>query len=577
MDMAKTVAEVIVATLHNMAVKRIYGVVGDSLNGLTAVLQKTKDIDWVHVRHEEVAAFAAGAEAQLTKQLAVCAGSCGPGNLHLINGLYDAHRSQAPVLAIAAQIPSAEIGSTYFQETTPDALFKECSYFCETLSSVKQLPQLLHVAIQTAITKRGVAVLTIPGDIMQEKLEIPTKTYFHYPATHLIPSENVLKEAAALLNTARTVTLFCGKGCESAKTEVLAVCEKLKAPIVHTLRAKEYFEADNPYDVGMTGFIGFASGFYAMQACDVLLVLGTSFPYRQFYPKDAKIIQIDKAGEQLGRRTAIELGIVGDVKASMLALLPLLTAKKEDKHLSLSRTHYKKSRALLDKQTKVKPNSKIIPPQFVAKSLNQSLASDAIVSCDVGTPTVWAARYIQMIGKRRLLGSFNHGSMANALAQAIGAKASYPKRQVVALCGDGGFTMLMGDLLTLLQAQLAVKIIILNNSSLGFVALEMKAAGLLDFGTKLQNPNFAALANSVNMLGIRVETPEQLKPGLLEVLAHPGPALLDIVVNSEALIIPPKITLAQVKGFSLFALKAIMNGEGNQVMELLKTNKWDVY
>lgn len=575
--MSKTVAKTIVETLELAGIKRIYGVVGDSLNGLTAALTNQSSIDWIHVRHEEAAAFAAGAEAQLTGNLTVCAGSCGPGNLHLINGLYDSHRSGAPVLAIAAQIPSSEMGSQYFQETHPHILFKDCSYFCELVTSPEQMPRLLYLAMQTAISRRGVAVLTIPGDIMLAKavnLNIPS-LQINEPV--ITPSATELKDIAAILNASKKVTLFCGRGCAGATKEIFALCEKLKAPTVHSLRGKEYLEADNPYDVGMTGFIGFASGYYAMQDCDTLLVLGSSFPYRQFYPEHAHVIQVDINGEQLGRRTPIELGVTGDVKATIAALLPLITTKTEAEHLTKSLEHYKKSRHLHDTLAVGKPGKKPIYPQFLAKMINDTITEDAILSCDVGTPTVWAARYIKMNGKRRLLGSFNHGSMANALSQAIGAQATYPNRLIVALCGDGGFTMLMGDILTLIQQKLPVKIIVFNNGSLGFVSMEMKAAGMLDFGTDLTNPNFATMAQSIGLLGVRIEDPADLEAGLKQAFTHPGPALVDVVINNMELIIPPAITAEQVKGFGLFMLKALMNGQGDKAVELIKSNLWQIF
>jgi len=570
-----TVADVLVETLEQAGVKRIYGIVGDSLNGITNTLQKHKNISWVHTRHEEVAAFAAGAEAQLTGELAVCAGSCGPGNTHLINGLYDCQRSNAPVLAIAAHIPTPEIGGDYFQETHPNILFKECSYFCEVITSIEQVPRLIKIAIHTALAKRGVAVLVISGDVaLQEMRAQVERDWIPMPKPVIMPDKALLEDAAKRLNAAKKVTVFCGIGAADAHPALMALCEKLQSPVVHTLRGKPYIEYDNPYDVGMTGFIGFSSGYFAMETCDTLLLLGTSFPYRQFYPEKAQIIQIDNNGEQLGKRTDIALGIIGDINDTLQALTPLLVRKTDSTHLDKAVDHYKKARVGLDDLAKGEPGKKPIHPQYVAKMVDEYADDDTLFSCDVGTPTVWSARYLKMNGKRRLLGSFNHGSMANALAQAIGAQASHPTRQVVAMCGDGGFSMLMGDILTLVQHQLPVKMIIFNNGALGFVEMEMHVGGMLDYGTELTNPNFANLAESVGIKGFRVEDPAQLAPALKIAFDHPGPALIDVKVNRNELMMPPTVSIAQMKGFSLYMMKAIINGQGTEILDLVKSNLW---
>ncbi len=567
------VADVLVDTLSSIGVKRIYGIVGDSLNGITNSLRAKKNIEWIHTRHEEVAAFAAGAEAHLTGNLAVCAGSCGPGNLHLINGLYDCHRNRVPVLAIAAHIPSSEIGTGYFQETDPKALFKGCSHFCEVVNSPDQMPRILAMAAQAALSQRGVAVIVISGDIaLQEATitQIPQSIRQSKPI--IVPNEAELKKIADILNQSEKVTILCGSGCAGAHAELLALCGALKSPTVHALRAKEYVEYDNPYDVGMTGFIGFSSGYYAMEACDTLLLLGTSFPYRQFYPTHAKIIQIDIRGEQLGRRCDLEYGVVGDVKATISALLPLITPKSDDAHLKQAHEHYQKARKSLDDLafgTKAP-----IHPQHLARVISETATADAIFTCDVGTPTVWAARYLKMNGKRRLIGSFNHGSMANAFAQSIGAQVSHPDRQVVAMCGDGGFTMLMGDFITLTQQKLPVKVVVFNNGALGFVEMEMKASGFLNTGTDLINPNFAKMAEAMGVLGIRVEDPNEIEGALKKAFAHNGPVLIDVVTNRMELMMPPKIKMQEVKGFNLYLLKAIIDGRGTDVIDLAKTNLW---
>jgi pyruvate dehydrogenase (quinone) len=577
--MVRTVAEQFIETLAAIGVKRIYGIVGDSLNGLTDAIRRHGNIDWIHVRHEEVAAFAAGAEAHLTGELAVCAGSCGPGNLHLINGLFDCHRSRVPVLCIAAHIPSPEIGSSYFQETRPQTLFEECSHYCELVSGANQMPRILEIAIREATGKRGVSVLVLPGDVaLQSAAEAPPIKIegLVRAASVVAPSRSDIDRLAALLNGDGRVTILCGSGCQGAHEELLALGERLKAPMVHALRGKEHVEWENPYDVGMTGLIGFSSGYYAMRDCDVLLMLGTDFPYRQFYPEGSgvRISQVDLRPENIGRRAAVDLGIVGDVRATVAALLPSLEQKRDGSHLAQARQHYAQSRKALDDLASGIPGRRPIHPQQIAKAIGDHAAEDAVFTCDVGLPTVWAARYLAMNGKRRLLGSFWHGSMANAMAQGIGAQAAFPGRQVISLSGDGGFTMLMGDFLTLTQHQLPVKVVVFNNGALGFVELEQKSTGFLDFGTELRNPNFAAMAEAVGIRGIRLEDPGEVADGIATALAHEGPVLIDAAVNRTELAMPPSITLEMAKGFTLYMVKAIISGRANEVIDLAKTNLW---
>jgi pyruvate dehydrogenase (quinone) len=570
--MTETAAHFIAATLEKADVKRIYGVVGDSLNGFTDALRERGKIDWVHVRHEEAAAFAAGAEAQLTGKLAVCAGSCGPGNLHLINGLFDCHRSRAPVLAIAAHIPSSEIGIDYFQATHPEIMFKECSHYVELVSSPALLPQILERAMRVAIAKQGVAVVVLPGDVALKPLNATPPDWIAPEQPELRPNPDELLRLAAILNAPGSVTMLCGAGCAGAHAEVLALAGKLKAPIVHALRGKEHVEYDNPYDVGMTGFIGFSSGYAAMKECDTLLMLGTDFPYRQFYPEHARIVQIDIRPEALGNRCHLTLGVLGDVQQTLLALEPHLVEKTDSNHLDDAVAHYKKARKGLDALAESGPNSTVIHPQYVTRLVSELAADDAVFTCDVGTPTVWAARYLKMNGQRRLVGSFNHGSMANALLQAIGIQAAFPKRQVISLSGDGGFTMMMGDFITLTQMGLPVKVIVLNNGTLGFVEMEMKASGFLDTGCDLKNPNFAAMAEAMGIKGVRVEQPQNLREALTEALNHDGPALVDVVSARQELVMPPKPTLDQARQFSLFLIKAVLNGRADQVVDLAKVN-----
>ncbi|MFL6473635.1 MAG: ubiquinone-dependent pyruvate dehydrogenase [Nitrososphaera sp.] len=570
----KKVADVIIESLIAAGVKRVYGISGDSLNGITdSIHEHDKDISWVHVRHEETAAFAAGSEAHLTGNLAVCAGSCGPGNTHLVNGLYDCYRSRVPVLAIAAQIPIREIGSTYFQETHPEILFNECSQYCELVSHREQIPRVLEIAIRTAVSLRGVAIIVLPGDIaLQEAVSNRPFISFKQSEAIVCQSKEEIAKLADVLNAAHRVTILGGAGCANAHSELIQVAGLLQAPIVHAMRGKEFIEYDNPYDVGMTGLLGFSSGYHAMMDSDLLLMLGTDFPYQQFYPSRAYIIQVDIRGEQIGKRTKVDLGLVGDIRQILVAVKPMLQQKIDKGHLRASLDHYKKSRKDLDSCAVSERGRTPIHPQYVAKIINDIASDDTIFTCDVGTPTLWAARYLKMNGKRRLLGSFSHGSMANALPQAIGAQEAFPNRQVISISGDGGFSMLMGDFLSLRQLKLPVKIIVFNNGALSFVELEMKAAGILTRGTSLVDTDFSKLAEAAGILGIRAERPEHVEPMLIQVLQHNGPALLDVVVNRQELLIPPSINLEQIRGFTLYMIKAVLNGRGDEVVDLARTN-----
>jgi pyruvate dehydrogenase (quinone) len=570
--MARTVADYMVETLRQAGVKRVYGVVGDSLNGFTDSLRRLGGIDWIHMRHEEAGAFAAGAEAHLTGELAVCAGSCGPGNLHLINGLFDCHRSRVPVLAIAAHIPSTEIGIDYFQATHPENLFRECSHYVELVSSPDQLPQIMERAMRAAIGRRGVAVVVIPGDVALHSTDAKVPPFLVPAKPIVLPEDADLQRLAALLNAGTKITLLCGAGCAGAHDQVVALAERLQAPIVHALRGKEFIEYDNPYDIGMTGLIGFASGYLAMKNCDTLLMLGTDFPYRQFYPEKASIAQIDMRPEALGNRCPLAIGLVGDIKPTITALLPHLQPHTDSLHLNAARGDYIHARRGLDALAESGPTSGIIHPQYVSRLVSDLAAEDAIFTCDVGTPTAWAARYLRMNGRRRLIGSFNHGSMANAMLQAIGAQATYPGRQVISMSGDGGFAMMMGDFITLSQVGLPVKIVVLNNGTLGFVELEMKASGFPDSGCDLKNPNFAVMAEAMGVKGIRVEKPQDLPGAIIAAFTHPGPVLLDVVSARQELVMPPKTTFAQAQSFGLFMLRAVMDGRAGELIDLAKVN-----
>jgi pyruvate dehydrogenase (quinone) len=571
--MSRTVAEELVDTISAAGVQRIYGIVGDSLNPVTDAIRRSKNVRWVHVRHEETAAFAAGAEAQLTGRLAVCAGSCGPGNLHLINGLFDAHRSEAPVLAIAAHIPSSEIGTGYFQETHPDQLFRECSHYCELISNARQAPRVVQSAMQHAVSKRGVSVIVLSGDVAAEATSSDTPARGPVTATPLVrPADADLARLADLLNKGRKVALFCGIGCAGAHDEVVALAEKLKAPVGYSFRGKEWLEHDNPCAVGMSGLLGWGAAYKAMHECDVLLLLGTDFPYETFLPTSPKVAQVDLRAERLGRRSKLDLGLCGDVRDTLQALMPLVEPKDDraflDTMLEQHQTARRKLRAYVEHVSKRRP----IHPEFVAATLDELAGPDAVFSIDTGMCAVWGARYLSAAKGRWILGSFNHGSMANALPQAIGAQLTGPARQVISLSGDGGLAMLMGELLTVAQYQLPVKIVLFNNHRLGMVQLEMEAAGLPHYGCELKNPNFAALAEAVGLMGLRVEDPAEVRPALEKALASSGPALVDVVTDPNVLSMPPKATIQQAKGFALAMTKMAFTGEVDDVLDTVMAN-----
>ncbi|WP_422748651.1 ubiquinone-dependent pyruvate dehydrogenase [Mycobacterium sp. WMMD1722] len=569
-----TVADHVISALSISGVRRVYGLPGDSLNGFTDAIRRSGAISWEHVRHEETAAFAAAADAALTGRLAVCAGSCGPGNLHLINGLYDAHRSRVPVLAIAAHIPRSEIGSEYFQETHPQELFRDCSVYRELVSTAEMLPRILAMAMRAAVEENGVAVVVVPGEIFLQRADPSGWNARPVVASNSVvrPDDDSLRRAADILNDAQRVTILGGAGAAGAHDALVDTAAVLNAPIVHALRGKEFIEYDNPFDVGMTGLLGFASGYKAIKESDVLLMLGTDFPYGQFYPDHARVIQVDIRGRHLGRRTPVELGLVGTVADTLAALRPLLRPKTDRDHLDRSLRHYRRTRASLDSLAVNDRDRSPIRPEYVAGLLDRLATDDAVFTCDVGSPVVWAARYLRMNGRRRLIGSFNHGTMACALPLAIGAQTALPGRQVVALAGDGGLTMMFGELITLIQNRLPVTVVVLNNSSLNFVELEMKAAGVVNFGTELVNPDFAAVAQAMGAFGRRVEAPGDLEQALTDALAHDGPAVVDVVTARQELSIPPAITVEQAKGFSLYAIRTILAGRGDELLDLVSTN-----
>ncbi|WP_030574539.1 pyruvate dehydrogenase [Streptomyces aureocirculatus] len=570
----QNVAEQFVDILVRAGVKRLYGVVGDSLNPVVDAIRRTKGIDWIQVRHEETAAFAAGAEAQVTGSLAACAGSCGPGNLHLINGLYDAHRSMAPVLALASQIPSSEIGLGYFQETHPDHLFRECSHYCELISSPQQMPRLLHTAIQHAIGRSGVSVVSLPGDIASEAApDKAAETALVTSRPSVRPGDTEIDKLAAMIDEADKVTLFCGSGTAGAHAEVMEFAEKIKSPVGHALRGKEWIQYDNPYDVGMSGLLGYGAAYEATHECDLLIMLGTDFPYNAFLPDDVKIAQVDVRPENLGRRSRLDLAVWGDVRETLRCLTPRVAPKRNRKFLDkMLKKHADALEGVVKAYTRKVDKHVPIHPEYVASVLDDLAADDAVFTVDTGMCNVWAARYLSPNGKRRIIGSFSHGSMANALPQAIGAQFTDRERQVVSMSGDGGFTMLMGDFLTLVQYDLPVKVVLFNNSSLGMVELEMLVAGLPSYGTGNHNPDFAAVARAAGAYGVRVEKPKQLAGALKDAFAHKGPALVDIVTDPNALSIPPKISSDMVTGFALSASKIVLDGGVGRMLQMARSN-----
>ena len=558
------VAEQIVNQLVDAGVHRIYGIVGDSLNPIVDAVRKTGGskkggIDWIHVRHEEAAAFAASAEAQLTGKLAVCAGSCGPGNLHLINGLYDANRTGAPVLAIASHIPSVQIGTMYFQETHPDRVFEECSVYNELISSAAQSPRTVNSAIRHAVGLGGVAVITLPGDISDLKAVEHVPTYAPTRPATLAPNATDIEEAAALLNKADKVAIFAGAGVEGAHDEVIALADALKAPIGHSLRGKHFIQYDNPFDVGMTGLLGYGAAAEGMNDADVLILLGTDFPYDQFLPS-TPTIQVDTHAEKLGRRTDVGLAIHAQVKPFIEALLPHLRAGRTDSFLkSKIKKHSEIMHAPVGAYTRNVEKMRPIHPEYAAHLLNETAAKDAIFTADTGMCNVWTARYIDPLGTRRLIGSLLHGSMANALPMALGAQVAYPDRQVVSVSGDGGLSMLLGELITAKMYDLPVKVVVFNNSTLGMVKLEMLVNGLPDFQTDVPDTNYAEIARAIGFHAERVEDASRLEGAYREAFAAPGPALVEVITDPNALSLPPAITGGQVVGFATAMSKIVLN------------------
>lgn len=575
--MAKELASQLIEQLQAAGVRRIYGIVGDSLNPMVDAVRKTGGsanggIDWVHVRHEEAAAFAAGAEAQLTGELAVCAGSCGPGNLHLMNGLYDANRTGAPVLAIASHIPSAQIGSGFFQETHPDRLFNECSVYSEMISTAEQAPRVMHSAISHALGLGGVSVVTLPGDVASLPASAPTPQWKRTQPASVVPAPESVAQLAEAINSVDKVAIFAGVGVRGAHDEVIALAELLKAPVGHSLRGKDFIQYDNPYDIGMTGLLGYGAAAEGIADAELLILLGTDFPYEQFLP-DTRTAQVDRAAEHLGRRTNVDIPVHGDVLPTLQALMPLLKPKTDGKFLAQM---LKKHDRLMNKAVGAytRKAHKLVPihPEYAASLLDEIADRDAIFTADTGMCNVWSARYINPLGTRRLIGSYLHGSMANALPQAIGAQAAYPDRQVITLSGDGGLSMLLGELITAAAQKLPVKVVVFNNSSLGMVKLEMLVEGLQDFGVDVPDVNYAAIAAAMGFHAVRVTDPARIADAYREAFAHPGPALVELITDPQALSLPPKIKGGQVLGFATAMSKIVLNKGAGEAVSMARSN-----
>ncbi|KND37580.1 pyruvate dehydrogenase [Streptomyces acidiscabies] len=568
-----SVAQQLVDILRQAGVERIYGVVGDSLNSVVDAVRRTDGIEWVHVRNEEAAAFAAAAEAQLTGRLAVCAGSCGPGNTHLIQGLYDAHRSGAPVLALASHIPSNQIGTGYFQETHPERLFTECSDYCEMIGTPEQMPRVLRIALQRALGNSAVSVLVIPGDVAHTQATHPTGTsHLVTERGRVVPPDTQVQALARKIDEARKVMIFAGAGVRDAHTEVMALAEKAAAPVGHTLRGKEWIQYDNPYDVGMSGLLGYGACFDAMHDADLVILLGTDFPYNDFLPQ-ARTVQIDHDAGRLGRRTVLDLGVHGDVRETLRAVLPLIEAKEDRSFLNrMLHQHAKALETVVGAYTRDVERHLPIHPEYAASVLDELAADDAVFTVDTGMSNVWAARYLTPNGRRRVIGSFLHGTMAGALPHAIGAQFAYPGRQVISMSGDGGLGMLMGELLTVKLHELPVKTVVFNNSSLGMVKLEMLVEGLPEYETDHAPVDYAAIARGAGIEAIRIERPEDVREGLKRALAHDGPFLVDLVTDPNALSIPPHISAAQVKGFAFAAGRTVLDGGVGRMLDLARAN-----
>ncbi|WP_065219680.1 MULTISPECIES: thiamine pyrophosphate-dependent enzyme [Butyricimonas] len=571
--MAKKVAEQLVDMLVEAGIKRIYAVTGDSLNEINDAVRRNGKIQWIHVRHEEVGAYAAGAEAQLNGQLACCAGSSGPGHVHLINGLYDAHRSGASVLALASTMATGEFGTRYFQETDTMKLFDDCSYYNQVAATPAQLPRMLQAAMQAALSRHGVGVIGVPGDVTaKDAAEIYTSRQVFVTTPSIRPSDEELEKLAALLNGKTKITLFCGIGAKDAHAEVVELSRRLNAPVAYSFKSKMEIQYDNPNEVGMTGLLGMPSGYDSMHEAEVLVILGTDFPYAPFMPENNTIVQIDIKPERLGRRAKVDMGLCGDVKATLQALLPRIRQKEEKDFLEKQLKGYERVKENLNAYVEARGEENKIHPEYVMSVVDKLASKDAIFTVDTGMTCVWGARYLHGTGQRKMLGSFNHGSMANAIPQAIGASLAFPDRQVWSLCGDGGLSMLLGDLSTIVQYKLPVKIVVFNNRSLGMVKLEMEVAGLPDWQTDMENPDFALVAKAMGMEGITVTDPDKVESALETAMKIDGPVLVNVMTDPNALAMPPKVEWSQMLGFAQSMYKLMINGRTKEILDTIASN-----
>jgi len=576
--MALAVADALVETAVRAGVERVYGVIGDSLNPIGDAIRRNGKLRWVHVRHEEVGAWAAGAEAQLTGRVTMCAGSAGPGHLHLLNGLYDANKTRAPVFALASTIASAEVGGSYFQESDPDTVFASCSVYNACCSRREQAPRIFEIAFQHAIARRGVAVVAMSGDTaeLDTGLHALAPHSFNFEPPTYAPARSDVESVAELIDSHARVTIYCGAGVQSAHAEVLQLAERIKAPVGYTLRGKEWIEHDNPYAVGLTGLIGFGGCTKALQDADLLLLVGTDFPYRQYIPENKTIVQIDSRPEHLGRRSRLDYGVAADAALTLRALSERVAEKSDDSHLRATQRLHEQARRKLDIYVRHSGGQSPVHPEFVAATLDRLASEDAIFIPDTGMSAVWACRYLHMTAGRRLIGSFNHGSMANAMPQAIGAQLAYPARQVVAMCGDGGLTMLLGDLSTIATYDLPIKLIVFDNGLLDMVHWEMLAEGFEPFETDLKNPDFAKLADAYGILGIGVECHDDVPGAVSRAFAHPGPALVSVRTARLAAGLPQYPTWEQTKGFAKATAKLVWHGHADKVVDLAKESIRDI-
>ncbi len=577
--MGTKVADRLVETICRAGIRRIYAVAGDSLNEVNDAVRRAGTVEWVHMRHEESGAFAASAEAQLNG-VACCAGSSGPGHVHLVNGLYDAQRSNAAVLAIASTCATDEFGTEYFQETDPIRLFADCSGYCQMAATPAQFARMLPAALQHAVHRQEVAVVGLPGDVAAAAAAATPGAPFLLPSERVCrPSDEQLQELARMIGEARKITLFCGIGARDAHAEVVRLAETIQAPVAYSFKSKMEIQYDNPYEIGMTGLLGLPSAFISMHESDLLILLGTDFPYEAFLPCECRIVQVDIRPERIGRRARVELGLAGDVKDTIRALLPMLEKRNNGRFLHRQLKIYRELRERMNTIAEKRGGPCTIAPEYVATLIDRIAADDAVFCVDTGMCCVWGARYLHATGRRKMLGSFNHGSMANALPMSIGAAFARPGQQIVALCGDGGLSMLLGDLATVVQYELPVKMIVFNNRALGMVKLEMEVAGLPDCQTDMCNPDFAAIARAMGIPAFTVDCPDDAERVLCDAFAAEGPVLVSVQTDPNALAMPPKVEFGQMKGFVQAMTKLILAGRGDEVIATAKSNfkhLWEV-